>query len=249
MHSGQASLISLHVTLPVVPLVNVREAEFPVLARLINALEESLSLLVLRQVEEDLDDPGAVTVKMLLQIHDGTIPLLPNGLLVEQLIRKPLTAENLRMHANDEHLLIVGTIEDADPPAFRQTAGRAPKKIVLQFLGTRLLETENLAALRINPGHDVPDGAILACSVHPLKNQQQRIAVGRVVKALQRAQLLNVFSQEFLYRFFDLQKGFTIVGHSLSLTFSPGRTRKSFALILIFILSAMSAAFLASVYL
>jgi hypothetical protein len=148
----QAILISLHVMLPVFPLVNVREAEFPVLVRLINALEKSLSLFVLRQVEEELDDPGAVTVEMLLQVHDGTIPLLPDGLLVEQLFRKPLAAENLRMHANDEHLLVIGTIEDADPPAFRQPAGRAPEKIVLQFFGARLFETENLAALRIkNP--------------------------------------------------------------------------------------------------
>ena len=75
---------------------------------------------------------------------------------------------------------------------------RAPEKIVFQLLGARLFETENLAALRIDPGHDVPDGAVLAGSVHPLKNQQQRIAVGRVVKVLQRAQLLNVFFQEFL---------------------------------------------------
>jgi hypothetical protein len=51
--------------------------------------------------------------------------------------------------------------------------------------------------LRIDPGHDVPDGAVLAGGVHPLKNQQQRIAVGRVVKLLQRAQLLNVFSRSF----------------------------------------------------
>jgi hypothetical protein len=32
--------------------------------------------------------------------------------------------------------------------------------------------------------------------------------------------------------------GFTVVGHSVSLTFSPGRTRKSFELIFILILSA-----------
>ena len=43
----EASLISLHVILPVFPLVNVREAEFPVLLRLINALEKALSLFVL----------------------------------------------------------------------------------------------------------------------------------------------------------------------------------------------------------
>jgi hypothetical protein len=69
-----------------------------------------------------------------------------------------------------------------------------------------MFETENLAALRIDARHDVPDGAILAGSIHPLKNQQQRIAVGRVVKALQRTQLLNVFSQEFLIPLLRLAK-------------------------------------------
>jgi hypothetical protein len=184
--------------LPVFSLVNVRKAEFPVLLRLINAIEESLSLLPLRQVKEELDDPGAVSVEMLLQVRDGAIPVLPKVVLIDQLIWKPLAAENLRMHANHEHLLVVGTIEDADPPAFRQTAGRAPKKIVLQLLGTRLFETENLAALRIDPGHDVPDGTILAGSIHPLKDQEQRVAAGGVVKALQRAQLLNVLIQQLL---------------------------------------------------
>jgi len=86
---------------------------FQFFAGFINAREQALSLFVLRQVEEELDDPGAVAMEMLLQAHDGTIPLRPKGLLVEQFIRKPLAAKNLRMHANDEHLLIVGTIEDA----------------------------------------------------------------------------------------------------------------------------------------
>jgi hypothetical protein len=68
----------------------------------------------------------------------------------------------------------------------------APEKIVFQFVGAGLFETENLAALRIDSGHDVPDGAVLSGRVHPLKNQQQRIAVRRVVKLLQRAQLQRV---------------------------------------------------------
>ena len=102
------------------------------------------------------------------------------------------------MHAHDEHLLVVGTVEDADPPAFGKPAGGAPEKVVLQFLGARLLEAEDLAALRIDAGHDVPDGAVLAGGVHALEDQQQRMAVGRVVEALQRAQLLNVFPQELL---------------------------------------------------
>jgi len=46
------------------------------------------------------------------------------------------------MHAHDEHFLIVGTIEDANPPAFRQTAVRAPKKIMLQFFHARCLKLQ-----------------------------------------------------------------------------------------------------------
>ena len=137
------------------------------------------------------------------------------------------------MHPNHQHFLVIGTIEYADPPAFGQAARGAPEKIMFQFVGARLFEAENLAALRIDAGHHVPDGAILAASVHPLKNQQQRIAVGRVVKLLQRAQLLNVFLQEFLILLLRLAKGLHNRRPILSLTLSPGRTRKSFELIFI----------------
>jgi hypothetical protein len=44
---------------------------------------------------------------------------------------------------------------------------------------------------------------------------------------------------------FDLQKGFTIIGHSLSSTFFPGRTRKSPELIFILIPSVSRAAWVA----
>ena len=62
----QASLKSLRLILPVFPLVNVREAEFPVLVRFVNAIEEALSLFVLRQMKKELNDLGAVTVEMRL---------------------------------------------------------------------------------------------------------------------------------------------------------------------------------------
>jgi len=125
-----------------------------------------------RQVKKELDDSGTVTVEMLLHVHDRPIPLFPDSFLVKQFIRKPLAAENLRMHTNDEHFLIVGTIEDTDPPTFRQTTGRAPEKNRASFRRrARLFETENLTALRIDPGHDMPDRAVLAGCVHCLKYQ------------------------------------------------------------------------------
>ena len=90
------------------------------------------------------------------------------------------------MHTNDQHFLVIGTVKDADPAAFGKAACGAPKKVMLKFLGTRLLKTEDLAAFRIHPGHDVADCAIFAGSIHPLKDQQQRVLVGRIVKILQR---------------------------------------------------------------
>ncbi len=45
------------------------------------------------------------------------------------------------MHPNHRHFLVIGAIEDADPSPFAKPAGRAPKKIMFQSLGARLLET------------------------------------------------------------------------------------------------------------
>jgi hypothetical protein len=69
---------------------------------------------------------------------------------------------------------------------------------VIELFCTGLLEAEYLAAFWIDPRHHVPDGTVLAGAVHALEDQQQRIAVGCVVKLLQRAQLFHVFLQEFL---------------------------------------------------
>ena len=64
-------------------------------------------------------------------------------------------------------------------PAFGKAAGSAPEKIVIELVCAGLFETENLAALRIDPRHDVPNRAVLPGRVHPLKDQQQRIVVRR----------------------------------------------------------------------
>ena len=88
------------------------------------------------------------------------------------------------MHADDQHLLVIGSVEDADPPAFRQIARGAPEKVVFQFGGAGMLEAEHLAALGVDPGHHVPDGAVFSRRIHRLKDQQDGIAIGRVEKLL-----------------------------------------------------------------
>jgi hypothetical protein len=105
---------------------------------------------------------------------------------------------------HNQHLFVIGSVEDADPAAFRQTLRATPQKIMLQFRGTRVFEAERLTALGIDAGHDVPDGTVLACCIHGLKNQQQRITIGRVVQVLQRAQFIHLFCQEFVILFLRL---------------------------------------------
>src|SRR5260370_3748903 len=49
----EAGLIRLHVLLPVVSLLDIGDAEFPVLIRLIDTFEEALSLFFLRDRSEE----------------------------------------------------------------------------------------------------------------------------------------------------------------------------------------------------
>jgi hypothetical protein len=44
----------------------------------------------------------------------------------------------------------------------------------------------------------MPDGAILAGRVHALKDDQERVTVGCVMKLLQRAELLHVLFKQLL---------------------------------------------------
>src|SRR5208337_2672068 len=105
-----------------------------------------------------------------------TIAVVPDRFFGRS-VRKPFAAENFGMDANDQHLLVIGSVEDADAPAFRQIASRAPEEIVLQFRSTGMFEAEDLAALRADPRHHMPDGAVLSCRVHRLKDQQNGITV------------------------------------------------------------------------
>ena len=56
---------------------------------------------------------------------------------------------------------------------------------MIQFFRARLFETKDLTTLRVDPGHDVPHCPIFTGSVHSLKDEEQRITAGRIVKVLQ----------------------------------------------------------------
>jgi hypothetical protein len=56
--------------LPKFPLRDIRKTEFPILVRLVDARQKTLSLFFLGEVEKKLNDTGSVAVKVSLQIRD-----------------------------------------------------------------------------------------------------------------------------------------------------------------------------------
>ena len=99
--------------------------------------------------------------------------MVPNG-LADQLLRQMLALQQLGMHADCQHLLVVAAIEDADGAACGKGAVDPPQEVVRQFLGPGDLERCHLHALRIHAAHHVLDRAVLAAGVHRLKHAQQR---------------------------------------------------------------------------
>ena len=61
---------------------------------------------------------------------------------------------------------------------------------MVQFQRAGMLETGNLAALRVNAGHHVPNRTVLAGSIHCLEDQKEGVAITRILHLL----LLDQFS-------------------------------------------------------
>src|SRR6185503_13597009 len=139
-------LVRLHVVLPEPPFLRVRERELPILRRLVEPAEEAALLLPLGEVEEELPDERPVPGEVALEGVDVLEALLPN-LLGLELGRDLLPPQDLGVDACDQDLLVVGTVEDPDAAALRETARRAPHEVVVQLLGRRRLERMDLAPL------------------------------------------------------------------------------------------------------
>jgi hypothetical protein len=77
---AQAFLVGLHIVLPEFAFFDVGGAEFPVLFGLVDAGEETLPLLLLREMKEEFDDAGAVGMEMPFQIRDRPINGRAKGL-------------------------------------------------------------------------------------------------------------------------------------------------------------------------
>src|SRR4030095_14513143 len=102
------------------------------------------------------------------------------------------------MHAHDEGLFVVATIEDADATALGQANDATPHEIVVELFVRRRFEGIDLAALRGDAGHEVVDPAVLAGGGHPLEDQQNRPAVLRVEHVLKLPEQRDTHGERFL---------------------------------------------------
>jgi hypothetical protein len=78
--SRERFIVGGHVVIPVTAFGQVGRRKLPVLGRVVQAVEEPPFLLVARNVQEDLYDPGAVAVEVALEGVDVGIALSPHGL-------------------------------------------------------------------------------------------------------------------------------------------------------------------------
>ena len=203
---GQRVLECARVRIPVATLGDVGGIELPLLARRVEPGEETLLLYILRDVEEELDDLGPGPVEVALERVDVLIALLPEA-LVALARRKPLRAEPLGMHLERDDLLVVRAVEDADATAFGKRFRDAPQEVVVELLGRRLPERDDLNALRIDSRHHVLDRRVLAGSVHRLQDDEQRLPVTRPKQLLRGRELGDAALERLLRPFLELVLG------------------------------------------
>ena len=148
-------------------------------------------------MEEELANDNAVARQVALETANVLEALLPD-VLSDELGWEHLLLEKFRVDAHDERFLVVAAIEDPNAPALRHIPHATPQEIVIEFFRRWRLEGIHLAALRVEAGHDVLDGAVLPAGIHGLKDQQHRPAVLRVEHILQLGQRLDAHGERFL---------------------------------------------------
>src|SRR5439155_8501019 len=83
------------------------------------------------------------------------------------------------MHTHDQHVLIVGAIENADHASAWNDPMDPPEEITRLFPGCRSLKRTHLASQRIDLRHDMANRAIFAARIHPLKDYEEAVMLCR----------------------------------------------------------------------
>ena len=143
-------------------------------------------------MQEELEDDGVVVGQQLLEVVDLSVAGLAHVLLDEA------------VNAGYKNILVVGAVEDGHHAARGDLLVDAPEEVVCFLQGRRDFERGDVAPLRVNAGHDMGDGAVLARRVQPLQDDQDAVLLRRVEPFLQAAQFrlelhLGDFAEFFLH--------------------------------------------------
>jgi hypothetical protein len=173
-------LVGVHVSGPEDALFEVEGIELPVLVGVVDAGLEAAGLFFVRDVEEELEDEDVA-------VGEG---LLPGVDVVHAAVG--LFAGDEAVDAGGEHILIVRAVEDADHAAGGSSGLAAPEELVAGFERGGDFEGGDVAALGIDAGEDVADGAVFASRVHALEDDEQSFGLGGVEDFLELIELGGV---------------------------------------------------------
>jgi hypothetical protein len=193
---GEEVVVGVHVAGPELALVDVGVGELPVFFLVVDAGLEAAGLLVPRDMEVELKDEDVVVGEKAFEFVD----------VFETPVRD--IARDELVDARGEDVFVVGAVEDSDHAARRDLGVDAPEEVVAGLERSGDFEGSDVAALRVDAGKDVADGAVFAGSVHALKDDEQSFGLAGVEDILKVGEFVAVLRQEG----FDSFVGFEIAG-------------------------------------
>src|SRR5215212_10440508 len=187
---AQGILIGLLVIVPEGAFLYVGRGELPPLVRIVKAALQTLLLLVFGDVQEEFQDGYTVEREVALEGVDLVVAPSPDVL-----------GDHV-LDTDDEHVLVVGAVEDADPTPGRSAPVVSPQEVMVGLNGTRSLERRHPAPLRVDTAEDVLDGAVFPSRIHSLQHDEQTLFILRVETLLEilyaSALLLQLLGDVFL---------------------------------------------------
>ena len=155
-----------------IALSNVIGGELIVLCRGIESPQESTSLFVPTYVKEEFHYGCTVLSKVLFPVANGRKTLGPEFAKIVGYVYA-LASEILGVNSQYKNFFIMATVEYSDTSTLRQGAIQSPHEVVIKFFLAGRLERKHLESGRVYAGRGGPNGAVLPCCIHRLKDQKQ----------------------------------------------------------------------------
>src|SRR5271155_5509059 len=122
--------VGSHVVVPILAFADVGGRKLPVLFWFLQPLEETELLFLPGEIEEEFANYDSIARQITFESADVLEALLPD-VLGEQRRRKFLVLQDVGMHSDDQHLFIVGAIEDTDSSPFGQIPRSTPEIVMI----------------------------------------------------------------------------------------------------------------------